>query len=577
MMVAANPITATEVNVAKILSNDYAFEIPPYQRPYAWELEQASELLSDLLDALDEHRVKHAGAYFLGSIVLIKSPAVADAKIVDGQQRLTTLTILISVIRDLTSDAEQQLKRHQYVCQSGDPDLGTQDRYRLLLRERDRGFFERTVQAMRATNALSDPHPLEGSERRIVENARFFRERLSGIDEARRDEFVAFVLQRCYLVVVAVPTAEAARRIFTVLNARGLDLTATDILKADLLERAGHNREAALARDWESIEEVLGRDRFVELFTHIRMIYEREKPRSALESAFRDIVGPFDAEPASFIPAVLEPLSEAMKMLDDAVEVQRQFGAAAAKAVRSLARIDNKDWVPPAILSIWLRKQGRLISDQVGSFLVHLERLAYYLFVTRADVNARVLRFASVLDGLDPPANRAARTPGIDLSVDEAREFLKALDGPIYRKTRVVKPVLQRLDEALSTGGAVYEDPTSIEHVLPQTMDADGEWAQLFPDEQVQECWTHRLANLVFLTRRTNIRASNWEFERKKRDYFQSQDGRNPYPLTQQVLDEPVWTPAILERRQARLLHRLAGIWNLPVPDPATTSVVDSA
>ena len=118
-MVAANPITATEVNVAKIFSNDYAFEIPPYQRPYAWELEQVSELFSDLIDALEEH----AEAYFLGSIVLIKSSAVADAKIVDGQQRLTTLTILISVIRDLTSGADQQLRRHQYVCQSGDPDL----------------------------------------------------------------------------------------------------------------------------------------------------------------------------------------------------------------------------------------------------------------------------------------------------------------------------------------------------------------------------------------------------------------------------------------------------------------------
>jgi Protein of unknown function (DUF1524) len=182
-------------------------------------------------------------------------------------------------------------------------------------------------------------------------------------------------------------------------------------------------------------------------------------------------------------------------------------------------------------------------------------------------VNARVLRFAAVLDELDPPANRAARLPGVDLTVDEAEEFMEALDGPIYRKTRVVKPVLQRLDEALSTGGAVYEDPTSIEHVLPQTVAPESEWAQIFSDAQAQEHWTHRLANLVFLTRRTNIRASNWDFERKKRDYFQSRDGRNPYPLTQQVLDEPVWTPAVLERRQARLLNRLAGIWNLPVSD----------
>jgi hypothetical protein len=558
-----SPIDATELNVARIFSDGYAFEIPPYQRPYAWERDQVSELLSDLLDALDDSRGGRAGAYFLGSIVLIKSPAAADAQIVDGQHRLATLTILFSVLRDLTSSDVQRLKRHSYVCQSGDTDLGTRDRYRVLLRERDRGFFERAVQATGATDALPNVETLVGSERRIVENARLLRERLSALEESRRNELVAFVLQHCYVVVVAVPTADAARRIFTVLNARGLDLTATDILKADLLERAGRDREAALAHDWESIEEVLGRDRFVELFTHIRIIYEREKPRSALESAFRRVVGPFDTDPANFIPSLLDPLAEAMEMLDDAAEVLRCFGSEATKAVRSLGRIDNKDWVPPAILLIWFHKRDRLDSQQVGASLVRLERLAYYLFVIRADVNVRALRFAGVLDELDPPVHRAARTPGLDLIANEPRAFLEALDGSIYERSRVVKAVLQRLDEALSTGGAVYEDPTSIEHVLPQTVDPNSEWARLFPDGQERERWTHRLANLVFLTRRTNIRASNWDFERKKREYFQSRDGRNPYPLTQQVLDEPTWTTVVLERRQRQLLERLAGIWAL--------------
>jgi Protein of unknown function (DUF1524) len=259
-------------------------------------------------------------------------------------------------------------------------------------------------------------------------------------------------------------------------------------------------------------------------------------------------------------------------MLDNPADVQRHFGGNAAKATRSLSRIDNKDWMPPAILSVWLFSQGRLTNAQTGSFLVRLERLAYYLFVTRGDVNARVLRFAGVLDSLDPPVNHPVRTPGLDLSSDEMREFISALDGPIYHKARVVKPVLQRLDEALSTGGAVYEDPTSIEHVLPQTVSPDSEWARSFPDEQSRELWTHRVANLVLLTRRTNIRASNWNFDRKKHDYFQSRDGRNPYPLTQQVLDQPVWRPATLERRQSQLLTCLASAWNLPEPRESVRS-----
>jgi hypothetical protein len=568
--VTDSPISATEVNVARIFSDDYAFAIPPYQRPYAWDLEQASELLTDLQDALGQANGGR-NAYFLGSIVLIKSRSSPEAKIVDGQQRLTTLTILFSVIRDLTSAAEQKLSRHRYVCQSGNPDLETEDRYRLLLRERDQSFFERKIQTLGATDTLPSTEVLDGSELRIVENAHYFRGKLASMDETSRNKLTAFILQHCYLVVVAVPTPEAARRIFTVLNARGLDLTATDILKADLLERVGPQRETALAREWEDIEEELGRERFVELFVHIRMIFEREKPRSALESAFREVVAPFDQAPAAFIAEILQPLSEAMQQLEKIAELQTAFGTEASCAVRSLNRIDNKDWVPPAILSLWLYRQGRISAAAAAQFLIGLERVAYYLFVIRGDVNQRILRFADVMDEVAPRTRRSPPAHGISLTEAERAEFYEALDDPLYRKIRVCKPVLQRLDEALSTRGATYEDPTSIEHVLPQKVEAGSEWASLFPDEAEREHWTHRLANLVFLTRRTNIRASNWDFERKKGDYFQSRDGRNPYPITQEVLDTETWTPAHLEARQLRLLGVLAGVWHLPLPEPAAS------
>jgi hypothetical protein len=174
-----------------------------------------------------------------------------------------------------------------------------------------------------------------------------------------------------------------------------------------------------------------------------------------------------------------------------------------------------------------------------------------------------------VMDEIAPRPGRSAPTAGTGLTETEGAEFYKALNDPLYRKTRVCKPVLQRLDEALSTRGATYEDPTSIEHVLPQTVESGSEWASLFPNGPEREHWIHRLANLVFLTRRTNIRASNWDFERKKRDYFQSRDGRNPYPITQEVLDAEAWTPAHLEARQSRLLGVLAGVWHLPVPEAA--------
>nr|WP_244553281.1 HNH endonuclease family protein [Bradyrhizobium erythrophlei] len=126
---------------------------------------------------------------------------------------------------------------------------------------------------------------------------------------------------------------------------------------------------------------------------------------------------------------------------------------------------------------------------------------------------------------------------------------------------------MQRLDEALSSGGASYDELVSIEHVLPQTVDDGSEWEQLFPDEQERSDWTHRLANLVFLTHRINSRASNWDFERKRKEYFASSDGSSPFVITQGVLQAEGWTPEHLGERQTQLLERLCEVWDLKAVD----------
>lgn len=552
-----NPIEAHERAGGRIFSDEYAFEIPVYQRPYAWEVEQVRDLLTDLAEAIDSDSV-----YFLGSIVLIKSPGLSPAKVVDGQQRLTTLTILLSVLRDLTADAERRLSRGVYIYQKANPDSGALDSYRLLLREQDRAFFRQHVQVAGATAEIIETTTLEGSRQRIAENVAFLRQQLEKWDDAKRDRLVAFIIQRCYLVVVSVPTPEAARRIFTVLNARGLDLTPTDVLKALLLERTVPGLAVDLARRWEATEAALGRERFVELFGHIRMIHERDKPRSALEVAFPAVVPSFSGDPSAFISKILEPLADAWELLENDARIRTMFGSDAAAAVRSLGRIDNKDWLPPALLRLWRRESGDAV--KVATFFVGLERLAYYLFVARADVNERIARYRVVLDAIDAvELDMSELHAGLDLSPDEQSHFIKELNGPLYRKVRVCKPVLQRLDEALSGGGASYDQLVSIEHVLPQTVETASEWATLFPNQDVRDDWTHRLANLVFLTRRINVRASNWDFERKKKAYFASQEGTSPFPLTQEVLQAASWTPDHLYDRQVRLLSKLCDVWRL--------------
>lgn len=88
-------ISGAEYPLAKIFSSDFDYIIPPYQRPYAWTPTQAGELFSDLYDFYTKEK---DDTYFLGSIVLIKEEGKPQAEVIDGQQRLTTLTLLLAAL-----------------------------------------------------------------------------------------------------------------------------------------------------------------------------------------------------------------------------------------------------------------------------------------------------------------------------------------------------------------------------------------------------------------------------------------------------------------------------------------------
>ena len=153
----------------------------------------------------------------------------------------------------------------------------------------------------------------------------------------------------------------------------------------------------------------------------------------------------------------------------------------------------------------------------------------------------------------------------LQLQASEKTAILAALNGQIYdrsRVSRVGRALLLRLDSLLTDAGVTYSHPIiSIEHVLPQRPARDSEWAANFSQEERDE-WTGRLANLVLLSRRKNSGARNYDFDRKKNVYFKK-GGVSTFALTTGVLAESEWTPAVLERRQRRLIDALRTEWRL--------------
>ena len=138
----SSKITGKEYPLLKIFSSDFEYYIPAYQRPYAWTTEQTETLFTDLYDF---YQTEQADNYFLGTIVLIKDEDRSKAAVIDGQQRLTTLTILFSVLAsNLTGQAQQAC--YELLQESGNVLAGIPARPRLHLRDRDQKFFEEYIQ-----------------------------------------------------------------------------------------------------------------------------------------------------------------------------------------------------------------------------------------------------------------------------------------------------------------------------------------------------------------------------------------------------------------------------------------------
>lgn len=556
-------LDAGEVQVGKVFSAEYDFTIPDYQRPYAWGKDETLQLLDDLEDAVARTTDE---PYFLGSIVLVKQKGEPTAEVIDGQQRLTTLTILCAVLRDLTSNPSLRGDIHKFI---EEPEVVWDNkpaRPRLRLRKRDAPFFKKHVQvdgAIAGLIALTDSAIESDSQKAIRDNAAGLHKVLSTWTEDQRTALFKMLGGRTYLVVVSTPNLMSAYRIFSVMNSRGLPLTAPDIFKSTVIgEITDDDDRAAYAETWEDFEQELGRDEFAELFLHLRTLVTKTKAVKGLLTEFPEFVLsqylPTNAR--GFIDDFLGPYAQAnMRLVNRDFDPNSTEWSKVNAWLQRLAQFDNQDWRPAAL---WALKNHPDDPAFLDAFLRKLERLAASFHIRRIYTTPRVTRYNELLKQLDAGDGNGAA--GFDLSDEERAETIEKLGSDIYLVGKITKFILLRTDEVLArASGVTYQHKQiTIEHVLPQNPKTDSQWVKDFTDEE-RAHWTHRLGNLVLLNKAKNSAANNYDFDYKKSQYFSTDHGVTNFALTSQVIQQPVWTPQHVDARHKSLLALLVKEWEL--------------
>jgi uncharacterized protein DUF262/uncharacterized protein DUF1524 len=573
-------IRAAPYTLRQVFSDEFAFSIPFYQRPYAWTEEEAGELFSDLQAPMGQapKPVESVPSYFLGTIVLDQM-FPPDAQIIDGQQRLTTLTILFAVLRKLLSTKHASQLAERIWRQR----WGRSQQPRLVLRgQADQSFFKEHVQEPGGLDKLQyvNVSDLPDSQQRLASVARALLTKVESLTPPERLRLSHFALRRCLLIVVATPKRDSSFTIFTVLNKRGLDLSTVDMLKADILGEIEKSLPQEDVEDyaarWEVLEESLGRDGFADLIAYTRAIKRNARPEVSVLSEFRRyVIGERrGAQLAEVIKDVLEPLGQALLTIRNGTyykdgtkeetlySINRLFGW--------LNRLEHADWTPSA-MEFLRRHQGDPAA--LLTFFTDLERLAVYLMMRGWDADQRGKRYRALLAEI---LNDAEKPSQMQLTDAERKDLYDRLDGDIYnRSAQARRYILLRLDDVLAGGNVIYHDERNItiEHVLPQNPSANSPWLdawkRCWASAAVRKKWLHRLANLVLLYSKVGTRAGNRGFVEKKRIYFPEREdgandeGQSPFALTNSLRDKKDWSVHTVEARQAELLDRLNDLWQL--------------
>jgi Protein of unknown function DUF262/Protein of unknown function (DUF1524) len=563
----SSPFAAQTMPLGQLFTNLHMIQTPPYQRSFVWEQEEAGQLLEDLATALDaEDQGGEPGEYFLGTMLFIERQAKRLTalpfsrqsrllEVVDGLQRLTTLTILFCIIRDFDrADGGRANERLLSVIDAGPA------RHRLSLREPEETFFQTYVRELGATRISPPDGDLSSAATRILEVRDHLRRAVEEFGAPDRQRLADFLLDKCHVIMGATTGTDRAHQIFTVLNARGKPLARNDMLKADLL---GSVPPAAMSRAtaaWDQAEARLGNE-FESLFSHIRTIQGRTSPQviAAITQIASEAGGGL-----AFIERILQPAAD----IFDSITHARHAGSPHSQAIgASLTYLGwlkgNTDWVPPALLW-WMQKGSD--AGELAWFLGQLDRLAYGLRILGHGSRRRISRFGAVVHAIRNGRDLRSPSSPLNLTREELRTIHHNLRDLHARSAPIAKLVLLRLNDHISGSPQNLDVKNmTVEHVLPRKPGINSEWRGWFADPRDRDKFTESLGNLVLTTKDQNDRAGNLDFGRKKDVLFQT-PGAPVVAINDYVRRQPTWKVGQIIEREAELLRHLDTLWALGTP-----------
>ena len=567
---------ASEAKLLEILRNVSQFIIPIYQRTYSWTQKECEQLWADIIRAgsLDE-----IGVHFIGSVVHIDDglgniAVQAPKLVIDGQQRLTTVTLLLSALADVLSELPEEqdepfdgfspAKIRQYYLTN--PLEKKEKRFKLLLSDTDRA----TLMAVVDPNvAVPPPEP----SIRIQENQAFFLKQLRNATDLA---VVCRGISKLLVVDVALSRdQDNPQLIFESMNSTGRELSQADLIRNYvLMGQPPELQERLYTLHWRPMELAFGQEaysgnEFSAFMRDFLTLKTAEVPRLDL---VYEVFKQYERHPAvatGGIEALLADLHETA-IHYCRVALGQEPDHQLREAFHDLREL-KVNVVTPLLLELYGDYQAQLLTRE--ELLEALRLLEAYVFrraVCAIPSNSQQKTFATFSRAL-------RREPGhylpsfkahlLDLpsyrrfpSDEEFRREIQIRN--LYKFNKSCSYWLRRLENHQRKEPIAVADYT-IEHILPQNPELSAAWREaLGPDwRQLQEEWLHRLGNLTLTG--YNPELSDRSFI-DKRDHQEGGFRTSPLRLNQGLGQLERWDADAIRSRGETLALRALEVWAAP-------------
>lgn len=531
--------TTIEVNkqsVCQLLEGgkEHPFVIPEYQRPYAWEEEEVDTLFQDLWDFTETNGgAERSGTYFLGSVVSFINEN-GEQEIIDGQQRITSLFLLLRAIYTKLKTLPQSNRSDNFIRQienaiwQADKIEGIIKTDESILESRAVNDENNKVLLSILQSGIADAKATDNYSKNYLRFQQLF-EQASQENPLQIYDFIYALLRQAILLPISADTQDTALTIFSTLNDRGKPLSDADIFKAGIYNKLDAAKKAEFIERWKNLEEKaeVAEESIQQLFYYY-MFYLRAQDGDCktttpgLRKYFSDKKAErlFQDSLMTNLERILTFWSGVKSSIDEKGTTWKD-DASIRTTLDILTSYPNEFWKYPVISYYLQYENEEWFNEKFLQFLKKLasELLAKYLVSpTINSVKGDILK-------LNHEIIKSA-TPSFEFKLDEEVDLSARIKTPHRKVERMLLKVI-----AYSEQQELLPEKWHIEHILPQrwqpnyTLDAS--------EKSVREKIEH-IGNKVPFEERLNIAASNGYFGRKKDCYKKSK-----IQITRKLGDSP--------------------------------------